>query len=154
MHTQTHTETIPKPELASVQFYLTIASAVTLVFGLLIAAAAWPPAAVLIEPLTRLILWQETVDFGTREARLLAAISGGVLAGWGLMMLLLARALAEAPLLIGRCILAGIGFWFTVDSLASLAATAPLNVIGNILFLAAFGLPAARLAGYAAPTER
>ncbi len=146
MHSQTHTEPVPNPALASVQFYLTGASVATIAFGLLIAASAWPPGAVLMEPMADLILWDSAADFTARETRLMAAISGGTLTGWGIMILLLARTgLATAPVGIGRIILISILSWFTVDSLASLAAGAPLNVLGNIAFLLAFGIPAYRL---------
>lgn len=146
MHTETHTKPIPIPALLSVQFYLTIASVATIAFGVFTAASAWPPLAFLIEPMADLILWNSAADYTARETRLLAAISGGVLAGWGVMILILSRGLLlEAPRDIGRIILISIVCWFCVDSLASVAATAPLNVLGNLIFLAAFGVPSLRL---------
>ncbi|QHQ35018.1 hypothetical protein [Algicella marina] len=125
---------------------MSVAALVTTAFGLLIALAAHPATSSLMQPLVGLILWAEP-ELAGRETRLFAAIAGGVMFGWGLMILALVRHLADTrPRLTARLILTGILPWFALDSLASLAAGAPLNVAANLVFLAAFAVPARWLA--------
>lgn len=124
--------------------WLKIGSAVTIGFGVLIAAAAIPalqaPTAVLLDlvyfPL------DGAPSTGDRTARLLSAISGGVLVGWGLMIWLLATQLySKDPMLCRRIILTSIGAWFVIDSSMSIAAGAVLNAVLNVGFLLIFALP-------------
>lgn len=83
----------------------------------------------------------------TDEAQLLAAISGGIMASWGVMIWMLTDALADAqPHLLRRIVLVAMTVWFIIDSIASVASGGWLNVIGNLAFLAMFVLPARRLA--------
>ncbi len=85
-----------------------------------------------------LIIWpldgQDTLEATT--TRLLLAIMGGAFAGWGVMLLLLSRTLAEvAPEALRRAALAGYAVWFVVDGLGSVLAGAPANILGNLVFL-------------------
>lgn len=123
---------------------LRLAAGVTVGFGLMMALASHPatngPAMLLADGL----VWP--FDAGqtgqAAETRLLAAISGGVLAGWGAMMWMLAGApFARDPDGMRGVIRSAILIWFAVDSLGSLAASVPLNVAGNIVFAALFLLP-------------
>ena len=124
---------------------LKVASVITIGFGLLMAIAAVPalasPLAVLADlifyPLDGAPLIDEPV------VRLLSAITGGVMAGWGLMMyLFVTEVVPKDPALGRRIILLGIGAWYIVDSSMSLAAGAPLNVASNTVFLLLFVVPA------------
>ena len=70
----------------------------------------------------------------------------GALTTWiGVSLYLLAPALTSersVPVAtIRRAFLIGLVDWFVLDSLASVAAGAPLNVLGNVGFLVVIGLP-------------
>jgi hypothetical protein len=124
--------------------WLKTGSAITIGFGVIIAAAAIPalqaPTALLLD-LVYLPL-DGAPSTGGSSARLLSAISGGVLVGWGLMMWLLATTLyAKEPDLCRKIILTSIIAWFVIDSSMSIAAGAILNAFFNIGFLLVFALP-------------
>jgi hypothetical protein len=124
--------------------WLKTGSAITIGFGVIIAAAAIPslqaPTGLLLD-LVYLPL-DGAPSAGGSAARLLSAISGGVLVGWGLMMWLLATTLyAKEPQLCRRIMLTSIISWFVVDSSMSIAAGAILNAFFNIGFLLVFALP-------------
>lgn len=124
--------------------WLRIGAAVTIGFGLLVAVAAIPalsgPAALLLD----LIYFplDSAQATGAPADRLLAAIGGGVMAGWGTMLWLVAgEVYPDNPALGRRLILASVATWFVIDSSMSVAAGAPLNVLGNVGFLLVFVLP-------------
>ena len=124
--------------------WLKTGSAVTIGFGILIAAAAVPalqaPTALLLD-LVFLPL-DGAPSNGAAAARLLSAISGGVLVGWGLMIWLLAtRLYAREPDICREIILTSIVSWFVIDSAMSVAAGAALNAIFNVGFLLVFAVP-------------
>jgi len=124
--------------------WLKTGSAVTIGFGILIAAAAVPglqgPTAVLLDLVYLPV--DGSPSTGGHAAQLLSAISGGVLVGWGLMIWLLATTLyAKEPDLCRRIILTSIVSWFVVDSSMSIAAGAILNAFFNVGFLLVFALP-------------
>lgn len=124
--------------------WLKAGSLITIGFGLLIAAAAIPALNYPVEILTDLIFFPAdgTPTIGAPGERLLSAITGGIMAGWGAMMYLVAtELLPKDPALGRRLILISIVTWFIIDSSMSVAAGAPLNVIGNLGFLAIFVLP-------------
>jgi hypothetical protein len=121
--------------------WLSIASLVTAASGLMIAAAATPalnaPTAFLTELVVGRFDGAPTLDAAI--VRLLCAVAGGVLAGWALMVWLVAKLILPIDFALGRrLVLASITTWFIVDSSMSIAAGAPLNVLGNIGFLIAF----------------
>lgn len=79
---------------------------------------------------------------GADAARLWIAISGGLLAGWGTMILLITKhVFAADPALGRRIILPSIMIWFLIDSTGSVVAGAPFNAVLNLSFLAIFALP-------------
>lgn len=124
--------------------WLKTGSAVTIGFGVLIAAAAIPalqaPTGYLLD-LVFLPL-DGAPSTGGEAARLLSAISGGVLVGWGLMIWLLATTLyASEPMICRKIILTSIISWFVVDSAMSIASGAVLNAFFNVGFLLVFVLP-------------
>ncbi len=129
------------------QTWLKGASIAVIGFGLLILGAAHPATGGLTVFFTDLIIWP--LDGGQSlaltEQRLLAAILGGVMAGWGVILYGLATALTEAPDAIRKLILMSIGTWFVLDSLGSVISGAPLNVLGNLGFLALFAVPLMRM---------
>lgn len=81
-------------------------------------------------------------DFATDAARLLTAISGGLLAGLGAMIWIATnRVYAHDPDLGRALILPPILFWFVLDSTGSVLAGAWFNVVLNSGFLVLFALP-------------
>ena len=78
------------------------------------------------------------------ETQLVAAILGGLLAGWGATLLLVLRHGVKEQGAEGwawRAAMTGLLVWFAVDSAGSVAAGAWANVIGNLGFLALLGVP-------------
>lgn len=112
---------------------LKTAAGVLIGFGALTAVGAWAPASAPLRFLLDLVILPlgDGPDALSQETRLLAAIIGGVIAGWGVMIWRLAtgRSLAAAYTV-------GVISWFGIDSIASVLAGVPANVIGNIGFLA------------------
>jgi hypothetical protein len=124
--------------------WLKIASIITVGFGLLLAVAAIPamsgPAQFLLDFIYFPLDGAQAV--ASSAARLLNAITGGLMAGLGVMTFLVAGELMpREPDLARRILLAGIGAWFLVDSSMSIAAGAPLNAVFNAGFLLLFYLP-------------
>jgi hypothetical protein len=128
---------------------LRLAAAVTLATGLLLAVAALPATNLPVRLLTDLLIWPFDGGQGLAapETRLPLAIGGGVMLGWGVMIWQLAgEPMQRAPETIRAIIRTSILAWFVVDSLASVAAGAALNVVANAVFLALFLVPMARAA--------
>jgi len=128
----------------STQTWLKVAAAVTIGFGLLIFLAAYPATAGVTTFLTDLIIWpiDSAQTLASPEARMLCAIIGGVMAGWGLMIWLIAtRLYPREPALARMLILTSISTWFVIDSIGSLLAGAPLNALFNVGFLLLFVIP-------------
>lgn len=131
-------------DLARRQMFLRAGAGFVIATGLFMALGAHPvtggPPALVAD----LIFWPPdgAETLATNEARLLCAIAGGVLAGWGWALWLLAgEGLVRAPDLARRIILGSVALWFVVDSAGSLIAGAPLNILGNLAFLAILTLP-------------
>ncbi|MEM5473891.1 hypothetical protein WNZ14_19365 [Hoeflea sp. AS60] len=124
------------------------ASAVVIGFGLLLAAAAWPPLSGPVVLLADLLIWplDGLQNLAAHETRVFIAISGGVMVGWGVTLWKTADYLMPEHLAAVRSItMTGLYSWFVVDSIGSVMAGVPLNVVGNIsfvvLFLLAFRQP-------------
>ena len=137
--------------------WLRIASAFTIAFGLLMATAAVPalqaPMAFMLDFVYLPVDGAPTLS--GEAPRLLNAITGGLMAGWGVMLWLVAtELLPQNPALGRRLILIGIGTWFVIDSSMSVAAGAPLNALFNTGFLLLFFLPVWTLGGDATPARR
>ncbi len=133
--------------MTSEQKGLRFAAAVTFLFGLATALAALPQLGAPIVMLADILIWpMDGAETGTLpEARLLYAISGGVLAAWGWMIWRLAgEALEQQPDLIRGIIRTSALIWFAVDSTGSVMAGAPWNVPANCIFLALFLIPMLR----------
>ena len=124
--------------------WLKAAAAITIGTGIMIAAAAIPALNAPAELLLDMIYFpvDGAQSMSGASARLFAAISGGVLAGWGLMAwLIVTELMPKDPALARRIILLSIGTWFVIDSSMSIAAGGALNLVGNVGFLLLFYLP-------------
>lgn len=126
------------------KIWLEAASLFVAGFGLLMALTAIPAASAPIEMLADIIIWplDSAQSLAATEARLLSAIGGGVMAGWGIGMWLLVRKLfAREPAAVKAAILGGILTWYAIDSTFSVFAGAPLNAVLNVSFLLLFMVP-------------
>lgn len=138
-------------EIARTQGWVKAASMVVIGVGLALALAAWPPLSAPVALLADLVIWplDGAEKLAAPETRLFAAISGGVMVGWGVTLWKVAAHVLPADLPLARSIaMTGLYSWFAVDSLGSIAAGAPLNVIGNVGFVALF------LYAFAPPRQR
>jgi hypothetical protein len=123
---------------------LKIASAIVIAFGLSTAIAAWPP-------LNLPTLWLIDLMFlpfdgqqslGGYETRILCAVLGGLLVGFGgLQWLVVTKLFAREPVLAGQMLWTSIWSWFVVDGMASVVAGAPFNAVMNVPFLLLFIIP-------------
>jgi hypothetical protein len=124
--------------------WLKSASLAIAAFGLVSAMAAVPAFDAPLRWLVDLAFFpfDGRQTLGTPEARLLAAIGGGLTVGYGVLLYMIADKVYARDAALGRQImLAGIWSWFLVDSTASTLAGAPFNVVLNIGFLAAYVWP-------------
>ncbi|NOX23366.1 MAG: hypothetical protein GXP36_09780 [Actinobacteria bacterium] len=114
-----------------------------IVFGAVIGLASIPatsgPALFLID----FVLWPiDGAQAVSPETRIMSAVLGGVMLGFGTALLVLvAKAYPRDPALVRTVTLAGAWVWFVADSVGSVAAGAPANVLLNVGFLAAFVVP-------------
>ena len=133
--------------MTSEQKGLRFAAGVTMVTGLALALSAVPALNLPLRLLTDLLVWpfNGAETLAASETRLALAIGGGVMLGWGLMIWQLAgEPLERAPDAVRGIIRASVLGWFLVDSAASVAAGAALNILPNLVFLALFLLPMRR----------
>jgi hypothetical protein len=81
-------------------------------------------------------------DLAAPETRLISAIGGGVMAGWGVLLWMLSTQLfPRDPALAAKLIITSIVTWFVIDSTGSMLAGAPLNAAFNVSFLLVFCVP-------------
>jgi len=134
--------------LASVERELKIASILTVGFGLLFAAASHDATDAVTRFLSDVMFWRvgDGVAELTNTNHLADAILGGVMAGWAVMIWLLAdRFLARAPTETKSIITISMLVWFPIDSIGSIASGAWLNAISNVAFLLMFLVPLRRI---------
>lgn len=127
--------------------YMKFAAGIFVAFGMLSALASWPPFSAPQRFLAEMIFmdFDGSVTIASQSERLLSAILGGMIAAWGVILWQLVDKLYEDnPVLIGRMIISSLLTWYFIDSLASVAAGAPLNFIGNLGFLVLFLVPLMR----------
>jgi hypothetical protein len=134
------------PEQRALRF----AAATTLILpGLFGVVSAHAPLSGAMGTVLDAVYWplDQAQGLMAEETRLLTAILGGIITGWGVMIWQLAGApLARDGALVRPIIRNAIVTWFVLDSTGSLLAGAPLNVAANLVFLAMFLVPLARVA--------
>jgi hypothetical protein len=123
---------------------LKFASAIVIGFGLLTALAAWPalnlPTLWLIDLMFLPFDGQQNIS--GPEPRILSAILGGILVGFGVLQwLVVTKLFAREPVLARHIILTSMWSWFVVDCTASTIAGAPFNAVMNVPFLLLFVVP-------------
>ncbi len=124
--------------------WLKFGSALTVFFGILVAAAATQIGAAPTQFLADLIFFpiDGAQDLAAPETRLISAIGGGVMAGWGVLLWMLSTHLFPSDqALAAKLIIASIVTWFVIDSTGSILAGAPLNAVFNVSFLLIFCVP-------------
>jgi len=124
--------------------WLKLGSALTIIFGIMIAAAATPIAAAPTQFLADLIFFpiDGAQDLAAPETRLISAVGGVVMAGWGVLLWMLSTHLFPSDqALAAKLIIASIVTWFVIDSTGSIIAGAPLNAVFNVSFLLIFCVP-------------
>ena len=123
---------------------LKVACFVTIGFGVLMSFSLFTPAMAITEYLFDFVFFpiDGIQSVSTDAGRLLLAISGGIMAGWGVMIFLLATKFYPTNPMVGRAvILPGILVWFLADSLGSIVVGAWVNAILNTGLLALFIIP-------------
>lgn len=90
-----------------------------------------------LESLIEALFWPRAAEGSLSDAgRLLAVVGGGVMAGWGAMVVVAGRQTEPtAGAFVGRMIRTGLLVWFVTDSTGSALVGATLNVVGNVAFL-------------------
>lgn len=136
--------------------WLKLTSLFVILLGLLVAAGAHPATAVPANLLTDIVFWpldgQQALD--TEAAHMLAAISGGVMVGWGLMMWLVIDRLYLADPRLARLLLVESTLaWYLVDSTGSFVSGAIVNVLLNTALMLAIVVPAWRIGSRAAVVQ-
>lgn len=134
--------------------WLKLTSLLVVLLGLLVALGAHPATALPATWLADLVFW----PFDGRQgldadaARVLAAIGGGVMVGWGVMMwLVIDRLHAVDPGLTRLLLIESTLAWFLVDSTGSFVSGAGVNVLLNTVLMLAIVLPAWRIGGQRLP---
>jgi len=110
----------------------------TICAGLLALGASWPPTAAPWTVAMDLVHWPldghpGEFDFAARAS---SAMLGGVMVGWGTMLLLIPYRPESRPALLG-----GLLAWFVADSLGSLASGFAGNLVVNVVFLLVLAPP-------------
>jgi hypothetical protein len=124
--------------------WLKFGSALTILFGILVAAAATPFGAEPARLLADLIFFpiDGAQSLAAPEARLISAIGGGVMAGWGVLLWMISTKLFPTDnALAAKLIISSIVTWFVIDGAGSIVAGAPLNAVFNVSFLLIFCIP-------------
>jgi hypothetical protein len=120
---------------------VTALSAVPLVFSGLTGLSA------IANAFTDLVVWplDGRPTIAAPETRLYAAIAGGVTVGLAAFVWMIAdRVYGRDPAAARAIILTGLTAWCLADSLGSIAAGAPMNVLINLLIWSAFAWPLRR----------
>lgn len=123
---------------------LKFASTVVIGFGLLTALAALPALNLPSLWLVDLMFWpfDRQQNLNMPEPRILCAIMGGLLVGFGVLLwLVVTKLMPREPVLARQMILTSMWSWFVVDCTASVVAGAPFNAVMNVPFLLLFVVP-------------
>lgn len=109
--------------------------------GLLLAGWGVLPEPLFAEPILRALYLAPPEGPFDGFARLGFVVGGGLFVGFAVAMRQLVRLDAPTRQSVAEALLTGVAAWFVVDSLGSVLVGAVFNVVGNLLFLFALGLP-------------
>lgn len=132
----------------SIASWLKLTSLLVAVLGLVVALGAHPATDMPARWLTDIVFWpfDDNPGMGADSARVLAAISGGVMVGWAVMMwLVIDRLMPVDPRLARLLLMESTLAWYLVDSTGSFMSGATLNVLLNTVLMLAIVLPAWRI---------
>ncbi|MDH4411661.1 MAG: hypothetical protein QE484_00030 [Rhizobium sp.] len=134
--------------------WLKLNSLFVVLLGLIVALGAHPATALPATLLTDLVFWPfdgaQTLE--APAARVLAAISGGVMVGWGVMIwLVIDRLLPVDPRLARLLVVESTLAWYLVDSTGSFVSGATVNVLLNTVLMLAIVVPAWRIGAHRLP---
>ena len=124
--------------------WLKFATAIVIAFGLICLLGSVQATSGVPRFMVDLAFWPAdgAPDNPTPGLRLLWAISGGMLTGWGVLIWqVVTQVYAGNPALGRSMILVSVGTWFVLDGAGSIAAGAPMNAVFNIGFLALYVVP-------------
>lgn len=121
--------------------WLRFASGVTIFTGILCALASYPATAGAWLFLFDVLAWPLNGDPAgfAADTRAVNAVLGGTMVGWGVLMYRLAtvQTFIRIPALPST-MLTGLCAWFFVDSIGSLCAELPGNIVLNCAFMGMF----------------
>lgn len=123
---------------------LKLAAIGTVIFGLAMVLALVSPMRLGLALFLDLVHWplDGQQDLNSDSARVLAAISGGLLVGTGTLIWgITTEVYSKTPKIGGRMILTGVLAWYLPDSFGSYMVGAWFNVVLNTGFLALFAIP-------------
>ena len=124
--------------------WLRIVCVVTIVTGILCGLASYPATSGAWLFLFDLLSWPLNGDpaFFAADTRAVNAVLGGTMVGWGVLMYLLVtpEQITRNPV-VPRMMLVALGAWFGVDSVGSLLADLPGNIVLNVAFMGLFAPP-------------
>ncbi|MEM7091838.1 MAG: hypothetical protein AAF567_02450 [Actinomycetota bacterium] len=139
---------VDTPDLAGAERGLKFAAAFTVVSGLFFAVASTATTDDGVRLLLDIVFFRpgDGPDALMEGHHLANAILGGVMAGWGVMVWLLAdRFVRSHPADVKHIVGVGILVWFVVDSAGSIASGGWLNAVVNVGYAALFVLPLRKL---------
>lgn len=117
-----------------------------IVIGIAMVLSVFTPLGAVLEFFLDLAVWpvDGAQTMNAVETRLGIAISGGLLAGWATMILLVVtHVYAKDKALGGRIITVSALVWFALDSFGSVMAGAAMNAVFNLGFLLVLLVPLA-----------
>jgi hypothetical protein len=132
-----------------VVIWLKCASVALMIFaGVFLALGAHPAASGVAYLFTDVVIWpfDGAQSLAAPETRIFMAVCGGGLAGWGVLVWLVAgKVLPDNPALGREILVKSLMTWFAIDSTCSILAGVPVNAAANVLFLLAFLYPLWRM---------
>jgi len=120
------------------KFWLLITAFVVWSFGPVFFLGTMPATAEPARWTLDLLSWplDGVQSFADPNTRFLAALTGGFLFGWGIMILCLrAWVYDAAPEGVRRAVLTGVLAWFVLDSAGSITSGNPSNALFNVAVL-------------------
>jgi hypothetical protein len=148
--TMDRSENVTNGNASMARPFQTAVGVLLIAFGLGTALASFPAFAEPTRLFIDLMIWplDGKQSLASPETRLLCAILGGILVGWGVTMWRLASLTSLSEIsssdLVGA-MRSGLLAWFVVDSTASVLAGAPVNAAVNAAILAGLLVPLGKM---------